>query len=496
MASSLFSKTVKSSLQLAHLNQSPPSSQKRGHIVVLGRKNRSQLLRLLKNQPHPWQLEKSDIIWCLDIPKGPCWVINLWSDTRLSSAPKGVNDVSEYAATKDYLGQAYASALLEKCDAVEVSFVDSSYEALMGGLVGIEMGSYRYKSFANTRSQTPPLYLNQLGERITSKQVTQASAMGVAVNVARHLVNLPASYLTPPTYTSLVQSLFRRKSHMQVEVWREDRLKEEGMGLLVGVGQGAEHKSCMVCIKYRPLGAEGKPIAFVGKGITFDTGGLDLKPAAAMRLMKKDMGGSSSVVGLAYWACHSGIKKNLDFYIALAENSVSANSMRPGDVLTARNGMAVEIHHTDAEGRLALADVLDVAVTQKEKPRCVVDVATLTGAMKVALGPEVGGIFGNHQPLIDGIYNSSLLSGDLMWPMPLIANYRSKLNSTFADIQNCSEGFGGAVTAALFLESFVRKTPWIHLDIYAWSDTPKGALQEVGGSGQAIQCLAHWLQRA
>ena len=199
---------------------------------------------------------------------------------------------------------------------------------------------------------------------------------------------------------------------------------------------------------------------------------------------------------MAHWACHVGIKKNLDFYLALAENSVSSKAMRPSDVLKARNGMDVEIHNTDAEGRLALADALDVAVTQKEEPRYVVDIATLTGAIKVALGPEIGGVFGNHQNLVDGIYKSSLESGDPMWPMPIVQNYRSKLDSKFAHIQNCADGFGGAVTAALFLECFVRKVPWAHLDIYAWNDGVKGALQEVGGSGQAVQCLARWLASA
>ena len=478
-----FPKNIRSVLQSARLNDFDSSYKKQGRILVVGKKNR--VSQLFKTKPYPWQLKKIAPLMRLDTPEGPHWIINLW----LSSPSQGINSTSDYSMARDRVGYAYSQALCEECDAVEVSFVEVSPEAILGGLVGVEMGSYNYKKF----SCSIPLCLNQFGGKITQQQITQAFSLGVAVNITRHLVNIPPSHLNPKVYESVVRSLFDKKA-ARVGVWREDRLKKEGMGLLLGVGQGASHKARMIHIKYRPPGVKTSPIAFVGKGITFDTGGLDLKTASGMRLMKKDMGGSAAVVGLAYWACESKIKRNLDFYLAIAENSVSKNSIRPSDVLTGRSGMTVEVHNTDAEGRLALADVLDVATTRRQRPSYVVDIATLTGAIKAALGKGVGGVFGNNQKLVDSIYNCSLASGDPMWPMPLIHSYRTQLTTPFADIQNCTDGFGGAVTAALFLESFVRKIPWAHLDIYAWNDSPKGALQEVGGSGQAVQCLAHWLQ--
>ena len=499
IAPSLLPSQIGSALQSAKINQpSPPSSKNEGRIFVLSRKkSQDNISQILHCEIHPWQMENSKkVLHRLDTPKGPAWLICLWAesdDHRLNEIPQDINDVSTYSLTRDHLGRTYNLALSENCDSIEVVFVDTPSDSIVGGLVGIEMGQYKYKDTLKPRKKVP-LYINRLGgSSISSKQLNKAMALGEAVNISRHLVNIPPSQLNPETYTSALISLFRKYTALKVSIWKKNRLEKEGMGLLLGVGRGAEHSPCMVHLKYRPLGAKGKPIAFVGKGITFDTGGLDLKPTSAMRLMKKDMGGAAAVAGLAYWACCSQVKKNLDFYLAIAENSISAKAMRPSDVLKARNGMTVEVDNTDAEGRLVLADVLDVAKNQTEKPRYVVDIATLTGAIKAALGCEVGGLFGNNRELINKIHKSSMARGDLLWPMPLIHNYRSQLDSTFADMKNCSNGWGGAVTAALFLESFVQDVSWAHLDIYAWNDQPKGAICEVGGSGQAVQCLAHWL---
>ena len=496
MATPLLPPVINSVLQSAWINKSPTPFQKEphSHLIVFGKKDRVKLTQLLKKDLDQWQLDRChqpDSIIRVEAQGGPVWVVNLWAEAHLNRSPRDINDASDYSIARDSLGTTYVSILSEKCHSINICFVNCRSEQVTGGLVGIEISQYKYKNFLNPSKK--PLYINKLGGQITNGEITKASALGVSVNIARHLVNVPPSQLNPKIYAATVRSLFREQKAIRAEVWGENRLKKEGMGLLIGVGQGASHKSCMVHIKYRPAGAKGKPIAFVGKGLTFDTGGLNLKPASGMRLMKKDMGGSAAIVGLAYWACHSGIKKKLDFYLAIAENSVSDGSIRPSDILTARNGMTVEVHNTDAEGRLALADALDVAVSKKDRPRYVIDVATLTGAVKVALGSGVGGLFGNSHKLMDDIYQSSVESGDPMWPMPLIQSYRSKLSSKFADISNCTDGFGGAITAALFLESFVGDVLWAHLDIYAWNDGPKGALQEVGGSGQAVQCLSRWL---
>jgi leucyl aminopeptidase len=232
----------------------------------------------------------------------------------------------------------------------------------------------------------------------------------------------------------------------------------------------------------------------VGKGITFDSGGLDIKPSSGMRLMKKDMGGSAAVLGVMYWAASTGLKVSLDAYLAMAENAIGSNSFRPSDVITARNGMAIEIHNTDAEGRLVLADAMDVAATAKEKPRYLIDVATLTGAIKVALGAQLAGLFSNDNRLSSSIGAAGIEIGDLSWTMPLFKRYNSQMNTIFADTVNAVDGFGGAVTAALFLEKFTRDIPWAHLDVYAWKDSSDGAWSENGGSGQSVLNLSRWLE--
>ena len=245
-----------------------------------------------------------------------------------------------------------------------------------------------------------------------------------------------------------------------------------------------------------PSGPAAKPVAFVGKGVTFDSGGLDIKPSSGMRLMKKDMGGAAAVAGLAMWAHRVNYSKPLDFYLALAENSVDGKSFRPSDVITARNGLQVEIHNTDAEGRLVLADALDVAVTQTkaDEPEMVIDVATLTGAIKVALGADLAGLFTNDDDLAEKLSQAGQAAGDLSWRMPLLSKYNGASSSHFADMVNAVDGFGGAITAALFLEKFVKQKSWAHLDIYAWTEKATGSLQAAGGNAQGLYCLIEFVK--
>jgi leucyl aminopeptidase len=231
----------------------------------------------------------------------------------------------------------------------------------------------------------------------------------------------------------------------------------------------------------------------VGKGVTFDSGGLDIKDAAGMRLMKKDMGGAAAVVGALYSYLQQGGQRPLDVYVPLAENAISGKSYRPGDVIRSKSGMTVEIHNTDAEGRLVLADSLALAAAQQgeQKPCAIVVAATLTGAIKVGLGSDIAGLFASHEGLAEGLLRASKEYGDPMWRMPLYDAYRPKLETSVADINHCAVGsYGGAITAALFLAEFVKGHAFAHLDIYAWTDGERGALREGGGSGQAVQALA------
>lgn len=435
----------------------------------------------------------SALLRMVDGPGGPLILLSplaapeAETDPRLKARPT--------TRVRDAMGALISTLERLEVDAAEIS-LELNKDELSAAITGLEIGLYRFKRVFRAEDGKFKIALKHAGKLLSEKAVEVLAVGGVAVNLARHLTNLPPNELNPVTYANFAAAFFAGMKGLKVEVWDEKRLRAEKMGLHYAVGEGSSTPPRLVHLRYRPAGAMKKaPIAFVGKGITFDTGGLDIKPSSGMRLMKKDMGGSAAVMGLAYWAASTGAKQPMDFYLALAENAVSANSFRPSDVVTARNGITVEIHNTDAEGRLVLADALDVAISQKEKPRAVIDIATLTGAIKVALGGGLAGLFANDAKLSNAIAVASHEAGDLVWPMPLFQKYRSQTSSNFADMVNSVDGFGGAVTAALFLEKFVGDVPWAHLDIYAWKDSSDGCWLEGGGSGQSVLGLAEYLSQ-
>ena len=419
-----------------------------------------------------------------------------------------VNVESAYAWSRDLSGAIYQLCKSDDIKSVAIRSVGFKVNAKSaveeGFVVGLENANYHFlNQYKNKTSEFKTEFFLTAHKDNLKKYSAQASAM----LMARHLVNLPPNAMNPKTYADLLKKDIPFSKNTTVEVWSTEKCKTERMNLLLAVGAGSENTACMVHIKYRP--SKGKknvaPIAFVGKGITFDTGGLDLKPSSAMRLMKKDMGGSAAVAALAYWVDASGYDRPCDFYLALAENSVDAKAMRPSDVYQSRAGYYVEIDNTDAEGRLVLADVMDVAVTRKDRPSHLIDIATLTGAIKVALGADVAGLFTNDDTLGKQIHEAGEACGEPNWRMPLVSKYFSQLASNFADFRNSAEGFGGAITAALFLEKFAGgvhvdekakapKIKWAHLDVYAWSDKQQGALLSTGGSGQPVQTMIAWLR--
>lgn len=479
-----------------------------GLVYVLGGDlhRRIELIEILAPTWQKSSLQKSERE-CLQFisDNGPVWIFQ--SKIRLGPfSHSGRLEDSMYSWTRDQVGSIWNLVKAYQLDQLHVHFSQVEEEQVIGGMVGMQMAMYQFKDRFNKKNNEKGVdscvvkyFLNtDQGNIEVPKQLsTQASSISESVNAARHLVNLPPNFLNPKTFADWVQSEFKNNKSVQVVVWDEKRLQKENMNLHLAVGQGAVHPPCLVHIRYRPSKSKGtKPVAFVGKGVTFDSGGLDIKPSSAMRLMKKDMGGAAAVAGLAMWAHRVNYSKPLDFYLALAENSVDGKSFRPSDVITARNGLQVEIHNTDAEGRLVLADALDVAVTQTkaDEPEMVIDVATLTGAIKVALGADLAGLFTNDDDLAEKLSQAGQAAGDLSWRMPLLSKYNGASSSNFADMVNAVDGFGGAITAALFLEKFVKQKSWAHLDIYAWADKAQGALSSSGGSGQAVQALIHFLQ--
>ncbi len=473
-----------------------------GYLYVLGAEDRNKISQLIEQHAPQFQkatLKKNtrEFIQFLS-ERGPIWILS----PRVRKGPfshQGRLEDSNYSWMRDQVGTLVGFFKAYQVDSVEIELQATSEEQELGLFVALEMAAYQYRSTVDgtALNDFPKVSFQKFGEAFSKDILARAQALGSSVNMARHLVNTPPNFLNPDTMAAFVRRNFAGAKNIKLEIWDEKRLIKENMGLHLGVGRGAEHAPRLVHLKYRPTGksAKQKPIAFVGKGITFDSGGLDIKPSAGMRLMKKDMGGSAAVVALAKWAVDTQYPRPLDFYLALAENSVDAKSFRPSDVLTARNGLQIEIHNTDAEGRLVLGDALDVAVSQTaaDEPEIVIDVATLTGAIKVALGGELAGLFSNDDRLAEELNRAGQAAGDLNWRMPMYGRYTSGMSSNFADYVNAVDGFGGAITAALFLEKFVRQKPWAHLDIYGWNDKPSGPLTMSGGSGQAVQCLAQFL---
>ncbi|MEA1889822.1 MAG: leucyl aminopeptidase family protein [Pseudomonadota bacterium] len=403
--------------------------------------------------------------------------------------------VGDYALARDLMGQVYAMVEQLMAEQIDIDFGECTDESVLGSLVGLEMAAYDYRHCRGDRDSKQSIPGLRL--KCSPAIADMAAAQGHAVNIARHLVNLPAADLNPQTYAGLVEEMFNSSATSTVEVWGAERLKSEKLGLMLAVGGAAVHPPCLIHIRYRRGDSTRRPVALVGKGITFDTGGLDLKPSAFMRMMKKDMGGSAALVGLADWIERTGFKHPVDIWLAVAENAVGEKAFRPGDVITARNGRTVEIDNTDAEGRLVLADALTIAVSEQNEnqPGMVIDVATLTGAARVALGLQVGAMFANDKKLSDALYDSSIEAGDPLWPLPLVSAYKNELQSHVAQLANSSANrFGGAVTAAMFLAEFTEEVAWAHIDINAWTNETQGPIKGPGANGQMVQCLINFLE--
>lgn len=491
-------------LRLAKGNEA--RSGLRGFLIALDSFDAKKTRALLSPHLNRWQMDnllknESEFSY-FQGSQGPVCVLRLPMPAREKyDAADATLGKSPYAKARDMAQQVLAAILPSKVDKIIVELDNISFEQRRGVLIGLEMAAYSFAENRNNprkpRKRLPALLLRSSSEELNAREIRSCAQIAHATNVARHLVNLPAGDLNPRTYSELVQNMFEESSTTTVTVWAGARLAQENMNLLNAVGGAAAEGPRLVHIQYRPKNARAgqAPIAIVGKGITFDSGGLDIKPSSGMRLMKKDMGGSAAAVAVARWADESQLELPLDIYLALAENAISGNSFRPGDIITSRQGLTIEIHNTDAEGRLVLADALDVAINHSEKPAAVIDLATLTGAIKVGLGGEIAGLFSNDDKLATAILDAGSYRGDLAWRMPLFQPYKSMLRSTFADYANASDGFAGAITAALFLELFVGDVPWAHLDIYSWKDGAGGAYSEGGGSGQPVQMLTEVLTR-
>jgi leucyl aminopeptidase len=329
---------------------------------------------------------------------------------------------------------------------------------------------------------------------IRSGVLSTVLAETAATILARNLVNTPPGHLPPEAMANAARAELKDLP-VKVSVWDMARLQKEGMGGIVGVGQGSSNPPRLVVLEYKPKPAR-QHLAFVGKGITFDSGGLSLKTAKGMETMKCDMAGAAAVLAATKAIAELGLPIRITAYLACAENMPSGTAQRPGDVLTMRGGKTVEVLNTDAEGRLVMADALVLAAEQK--PDAVIDVATLTGAQMVALGTRIAAVMGNDDDLAAHIVEAGRRSGEKFWPMPLPDALRSGLKSQIADLKNTGEPFGAMLYAGLFLKAFVPdEVPWAHLDIAgpAFNETAEFGYTPRGGTGFATRTLVELARR-
>jgi leucyl aminopeptidase len=314
-------------------------------------------------------------------------------------------------------------------------------------------------------------------------------AIADGVVIARDLVNEPANVLFPEEFAKRAGAL--RKLGVAVEVLDVKQMQKLGMGALLGVGQGSAHESRTVVMRWNGGARGDKPVAFIGKGVCFDTGGISIKPAASMEDMKGDMAGAACVVGLMHALAARKAKVNVVGAIGIVENMPSGMAQRPGDIVKSMSGQTIEIINTDAEGRLVLADVLHY-VNDRFAPKFMIDLATLTGAIIVSLGQEYAGLFTNDDKLSDRLSRAGQDTGERVWRMPLGPEYDKMIDSKFADMKNTGGRFGGSITAAQFLQRFVGKTPWAHLDIAGTAmGSPQNDINKSWSSGWGVRLLDH-----
>jgi leucyl aminopeptidase len=329
---------------------------------------------------------------------------------------------------------------------------------------------------------------------------TRGRIIGEGVNWARHLILTPGSHLTPAKLAASAQSMAKThpaKAKLNVEVWTEKELAKHKFGGVLGVGQGSANPPRFIIVEYMNGKKTDAPVILVGKGITFDSGGLSLKPPQGQETMKYDMAGSASVLGAIKIIAELGVKANVVALVPSAENMPSGTAIRPGDILHMASGKTVEVLNTDAEGRLILADALHWATTHY-KPRAVLDVATLTGACAAALGDAAVGVFANSKKLLQALQKSSHSTQENIWELPNFPEvYKPLLKSDIADLKNIGGPKAGASTASLFLEEFIAsETPWAHFDIAGagWYDSPRDFIAARGPSGIPIRLMVDFVE--
>jgi leucyl aminopeptidase len=387
---------------------------------------------------------------------------------------------------------AFNAAKMSGADTLTLMLPEPSAEAAAQAALGVRLAAYRFDRYRTTEAADKKPSVTQV--RIAAQSADEAaaayaplSALADGVIFTRDLVSEPANILYPAEFARRVKAL--EELGLEIEILGEAEMSELGMGSLLGVGQGSRRESQLVVIQWKG-GGPAQPVAFVGKGVCFDSGGISIKPAEGMEDMKWDMGGAGAVAGLMHVLASRKAKVNAIGILGLVENMPDGNAQRPGDIVTSMSGQTIEVINTDAEGRLVLADALWYC-QDRFKPQFMVDLATLTGAIIIALGNDYAGLYSNNDELAEKLLAASKASGDPLWRMPLPSAYEKQIESMAADVKNTGGRPGGSITAALFLQKFVNGLPWAHLDIAstAWKKPSTIPTIPEGATGFGVRLL-------
>lgn len=419
-------------------------------------------------------------------------------------SPPQIRDmVATVAQTANKVGAASVGFLLPPLGAKTEQVVQLAAE-------GVQLGTYKFGRYLTSEDHKRPMSLKSFalftdakGKKPTpaqSKAFIAAIARGMhiaqAVNHARDLVNEPAASVTPVALATDAQAIAKKhKGSLTVTVLDAKKCEELGMGMFLAVGKGSDQEPRFIHMTYKPAKKPKKRICFIGKGITFDSGGYSLKPSHMMEDMKVDMSGAAAVISAMDAIATLGSEHEVHAIAACCENLVSGRAYKLGDVLISMDGTTVEINNTDAEGRLTLGDAITYART-KIQPDEIIDFATLTGACMVALGPYTAGVMSDHEPLVRSWMAVAERTGEDMWRLPLIQRLSEQLKSTVADMRNAGDRFGGAITAGLFLKTFAKDTPWVHVDIAGPASHSMRPSQPKGGTGFAVASIVEYATRS
>lgn len=429
----------------------------------------------------------------------PHQTVSLWCQAGCKSPMVlvvGLGERSRLSRGVAYRAAATASGILAgKARGKVAFFLDDDWPAELSeaGIAGALAACHGQDLYKAVRARFPFAEMQWSASNESSLQ--RGQILGEAINLTRLLVNEPAQEIYPESFANKAQEV-AAECGIECEIWDQARLEREECGSLLAVAKGSQRPPRLVILRYRGNQAPDPAIAFVGKGVTFDSGGLSLKPSDSMLSMKCDMAGAATVLGAMQAIAKLKLPVHVVGLMGLVENMTGGAAMKLGDVLTARSGVTIEVHNTDAEGRLVLADVLNVATG--ERPAKIVDLATLTGACMVALGRDVCGAMSNDKPWCDAVLDAAAVCGERLWQLPMFEEYAEHIKSDVADIKNVGDGrWGGAITAAKFLEEFVGGLPWVHLDIAgpAFCEKPK-PWQEGGATGAFVRTLVELARRA